>query len=234
MKVKPLYPLLAATFVAFLSYCAVSPPESYVVSERYPTYGTAQPNPSYNPSYSPSARSNPYAAPSTSRRPTTVRTIPTRTASSSQLKVGLNLKAKYMPRSARGRSGRSMSPRYITIHSTQNWSQGADAYRHSLALNRGKLGKISWHFTTDENVAIQHLPTTEEGNHAENYRGPGNQHSIGIEMCEHPGNSKTATIERTAKLTAYLMKKHNIPLRNVKPHYHWPRPGKNPPNKNCP
>jgi len=96
------------------------------------------------------------------------------------------------------------------------------------------LGKISWHFTTDENVAIQHLPTTEEGNHAENYRGPGNQHSIGIEMCEHPGNSKTATIERTAKLTAYLMKKHNIPLRNVKPHYHWPRPGKNPPNKNCP
>ena len=30
------------------------------------------------------------------------------------------------------------------------------------------------------------------------------------------------------------MKKQGIPLRNVVPHYHWPRFGKHPPNKNCP
>ena len=41
-------------------------------------------------------------------------------------------------------------------------------------------------------------------------------------------------MDRSAKLAAYLMVKHNIPLSRVVPHYHWPRWGKNPPNKNCP
>ena len=135
--------------------------------------------------------------------------------------------------STRGRTGKSMSPRYITIHSTQNWSEGADSNRHALALKRSKLGRISWHYTTDENQAVQHLPTTEQGNHAD-HDGPGNRYSIGIEMCEYPGNSLEVTMDRTAKLTAYLMVKHNIPLSRVVPHYHWPRWGKNPPNKNCP
>ncbi|NNC87570.1 MAG: N-acetylmuramoyl-L-alanine amidase [Akkermansiaceae bacterium] len=126
-----------------------------------------------------------------------------------------------------------MRPRYITIHSTQNWSSGADAWRHGLALKRSKLGKLSWHYTVDEDVAVQHLPTTITGNHAD-YDGPGNRYSIGIEMCEHPGNSRSVTIDRTAKLSAYLMKKYNIPLSRVVPHYHWPRRGQNPPNKNCP
>jgi N-acetylmuramoyl-L-alanine amidase len=126
-----------------------------------------------------------------------------------------------------------MRPRYITIHSTQNWSKGADPWRHSLALKRGSLGRLSWHFTVDDKVAVQHLPTTITGNHAD-YDGPGNRQSIGIEMCEHSGCNRAATVERTAKLAAYLMYKYNIPLNNVVPHYHWPRHGKNPPNKNCP
>ena len=77
------------------------------------------------------------------------------------------------------------------------------------------------------------MPTSEQGEHAD-FHGPGNRLSIGIEMCEHRGNSLSATMERTAKLTAYLMKKNRIPLQNVKPHYHWPRAGKTPANKNCP
>jgi len=135
------------------------------------------------------------------------------------------------------KSVRPMTPRYITIHSTQNYS--ADAERHSVALKRGALrtnqrpGYLIWHYTVDDHVAIQHMPTNEQGVHAD-FGGPGNRYSIGIEMCEHRGCSRAATIERTAKLTAVLMKRNNIPLRNVVPHYHWPRRGKNPPNKNCP
>jgi N-acetylmuramoyl-L-alanine amidase len=102
-----------------------------------------------------------------------------------------------------------------------------------LALKNSKLGKLSWHYTVDEKVAVQHIPTTEQGRHAD-FDGPGNKYSIGIEMCEHPGNSRSATMDRTAKLTAWLMKQHNIPLSRVVPHYHWPRWGRNPPNKNCP
>ncbi|MGJ8724245.1 MAG: peptidoglycan recognition protein family protein [Roseibacillus sp.] len=173
---------------------------------------------------------------------TTKNTYPTYVSSSSgssnarstrSLLSEVRLKQDIISRSARGRTGRSMTPRYITIHSTQNWSKGADSNRHALALKNSKLGRISWHYTTDDRQAVQHLPTTEQGNHAD-HNGPGNKYSIGIEMCEHPGCSKTSTMDRSAKLAAYLMVKHDIPLSRVVPHYHWPRWGKNPPNKNCP
>lgn len=153
--------------------------------------------------------------------------------SASSILKEVNVKKDFLSYSARGRTRRHMSPKYITIHSTQNWSPGADANRHSLALKRGALGRLSWHYTTDEHRAVQHLPTTEQGNHAD-YDGPGNRYSIGIEMCEHPGNSRTQTVNRTAKLAAWLMVKHNLPVSKVVPHYKWPRRGKNPPNKNCP
>lgn len=155
----------------------------------------------------------------------------------------VNLKTDMVPRGTHGRKVvRPMRPRYITIHSTQNYT--ADAERHSLALKRGalrspksrtgnRIGYLIWHFTTDDRVAIQHMPTTEQGEHAD-FSGPGNRLSIGIEMCEHRGSSRAATLERTAKLTAVLMKKNRIPLQNVVPHYHWPRRGRTPANKNCP
>jgi N-acetylmuramoyl-L-alanine amidase len=165
--------------------------------------------------------------------------------SPSQLLDEVNLYKDYIPKGTHARKyKRSMRPRYITIHSTQNFSSGADARRHSLALKNGKLraykrkggnriGYLVWHFTTDQSVAIQHLPTNEQGEHAD-FSGPGNRLSIGIEMCENRGNSRSKTIERTAKLTAYLMHEHNIPLKNVVPHYHWPRKGLSKPHKNCP
>ena len=155
----------------------------------------------------------------------------------------MRLKMDLVPRGMHGRKVvRPMSPRYITIHSTQNWT--ADAWRHSLALKRGalrapkrrggnRIGYLIWHFTVDDKVAIQHMPTSEQGEHAD-FDGPGNRYSIGIEMCEHRGSSRSATVERTAKLVALLMKKQGIPLNNVKPHYHWPRRGASPQNKNCP
>ncbi len=130
-----------------------------------------------------------------------------------------------------------MDPQYITIHSTQNPT--GDAYDHALALRRGALrggrrtGYLFWHFTVQDDVAIQHVPTNESAEHAD-LDGPGNRHSIGIEMAEHRGNDLAETIDRTAKLTASLMAAHGIPLKNVVPHYHWPRHGFKPPNKNCP
>ncbi len=157
----------------------------------------------------------------------------------------INLRRDLIPRGTHARKFyRPMTPRYITIHSTQNFAMGADALRHSLALKRGKLrskkspggnriGYLAWHFTVDQTRAVQHIPTNEQGEHAD-YNGPGNNYSIGIEMCENKDNNLTATIERSAILTAKLMHDHNIPLRNVVPHYHWPRWDKSPAHKNCP
>ena len=157
----------------------------------------------------------------------------------------VNVKRDYIPRGTHARKyRRTMIPKYITIHSTQNYSSSANALRHSMALKNGKLrapkrkggnriGYLVWHFTTDQYRAVQHLPTNEQGEHAD-FDGPGNRYSLAIEMCENKGNSRSATIERTAKLAAYLMHKHNIPLRKIVPHYHWARKGLSTPHKNCP
>lgn len=142
------------------------------------------------------------------------------------------------------KNNKSMRPRYITIHSTQNYSTGADAWRHSLAQKNGKLraskrkngnriGYLSWHYTIDQDVVVQHLPDNEQGEHAD-FDGPGNNYSLGLEMCENSGNSRSQTMERTAKLVAYLMYRHRIPIGNVVPHYHWRREGLSQPHKNCP
>lgn len=155
----------------------------------------------------------------------------------------INVRQAMVPKGTMGRKVvRPMRPRYITIHSTQNWS--ADAWKHAQALKNGalrapkrrggnRIGFLIWHFTVDQNVAVQHMPTNEQGEHAD-FDGPGNNYSIGIEMCEQRGSSRSATMERTAKLTAYLMKQHGIPISRVVPHYHWPRAGCSPAHKNCP
>ncbi|MCH7225584.1 N-acetylmuramoyl-L-alanine amidase family protein [Haloferula sp. A504] len=162
---------------------------------------------------------------------------------SAALLRSVNLKQDMVPRGTHGRKVvRRMTPRYITIHSTQNYT--ADAERHALALKRGalrapkrrggnRIGYLIWHFTVDEHAAIQHMPTNEQGEHAD-FDGPGNRYSIGIEMCEERGSDLNTTINRTARLTAYLMHQHGIPLNRVVPHYHWPRRGVSKPHKNCP
>lgn len=164
-------------------------------------------------------------------------------ASMSTLVRQINLKQDMVPAGTCGRRVvRRMTPRYITIHSTQNFS--ADAWQHSLALKRGalrapkrpggnRIGYLIWHFTVDDKVALQHMPTNEQGEHAD-FNGPGNNYSIGIEMCEQRGSNLNVAMDRTAKLAAYLMVKNGIRLRNVVPHYHWPRRGCHPQNKSCP
>lgn len=157
----------------------------------------------------------------------------------------VNLRQDFVRKGTHGRRVvRPMTPRYITIHSTQNWSSEANAARHSQALKNGKLrakkrpggnriGYLIWHFTVDDKMAIQHMPTNEQGEHAD-FDGPGNRYSIGIEMCENRGNNRERTIDRTARLTAWLMYKHGIPINRVVPHYHWPRRGTSQPHKDCP
>lgn len=165
-------------------------------------------------------------------------TVVSAPSSTRQLLREVNLKVDYVSKRSRFRkSARPMAPRYITIHSTENYSPAADSEQHSKALKNGRLPAI-WHFTVDDRKAIQHLPLNEQGVHADinrpGYSAPGNRYSIGIEMCEYRGCNRAATLERTAKLTAYLMHKNDIPLSRVVPHYHWPRAGKRPPNKACP
>ena len=121
---------------------------------------------------------------------------------------------------------RPMRPTFITIHSTDNTSRSADALNHALAMNKGLRGRhnrtgfLTWHFTVDDHSIYQSLPTNETGEHAD-YEGQGNRSSIGIEMCVNRGNNLGSTIDRTAQLTARLMRQYSIPLNHVVPHMHW-------------
>lgn len=165
--------------------------------------------------------------------------------SSSFRKSSLRITKAYIPEGRYGRhKTRYMSPRYITIHSTQSYSSGAGARTHARLLQRGglkskhnSLGYLTWHFTVDDHSIYQTLPTNEQGQHAD-YEGTGNRKSIGIEMCENRGNSRYATVDRTARLTAELMRRHNIPIGNVVPHQHWRMirysDGRDLGHKNCP
>ena len=164
--------------------------------------------------------------------------VPQTPLTPSQLLSELTLHQEMIPEGCFGRrNALPMRPTYITIHSTQNPT--GDAWAHARALQNGKLrggrrsGYLFWHFTVQQDAAVQHLPTNIAGEHAD-LDGPGNHRSIGIEMAEHRGNDLATTIDRTAKLTAFLLYTQGISPRNVVPHYHWPREGYNPPNKNCP
>jgi N-acetylmuramoyl-L-alanine amidase len=145
---------------------------------------------------------------------------------------------------------RTMAPQFITVHSTDNEKAGADAAAHDALLSvhgfpsllrdkkgnplmdkNGKpqrnplsrMGFITWHFTVDENRAIQHLPVSEQGDHAD-FTGPGNQVSIGVEICVNAGADRERTTLRAAAVVARLMKENNLTIDKVVPHYHWPQP----------
>ena len=145
-----------------------------------------------------------------------------------QMAREINIRTRIIPSNSLQRSrAKRMRPTFITIHSTANHSASSTAMQHSLALCNGAFTNRSWHFTVDQFMVVQNLPVNETAWHAGSQAG--NHHSIGIEMCEceNRGANHFRTWDRAAKLTAVLMKRFNINLRRVVPHYHWT-------GKNCP
>ena len=166
------------------------------------------------------------------RSPKAVRFQPVKTPlvqrSISRLAREINIKVRHMPASSRQRRGaRRLNPAFITIHSTANHSPSSTAMQHSRALCHGAFTNRNWHFTVDQFMCVENVPLRETTWHAGNEAG--NHNSIGIEMCEceNKGHNHFRTWDRAAKLTALLMKRYNISLRRVVPHYHWTK-------KNCP
>ncbi len=145
------------------------------------------------------------------------------------LKEQTRLIQQLLPMGAKNKPGRSMTPKYITMHNTGNTSKGADARAHASYLSSGAGGqKVSWHYTVDDEVIYQHLSDTEQGWHAADGRGPGNSQSIGIEVCMNEGIDQARAEANAAQLVAELMHRHDIPLANVTTHQHWY------PSKYCP
>ena len=140
----------------------------------------------------------------------------------------VNIIQRYIPVGKRNRPGKKITPKYITVHETDNTRAGADAENHAeyLANNeKAEQRPVSWHFTVDDTKIIQHLPTNEMGYHAGS--SAGNQQSIGVEICVNSDGDFEQAVQNAAWLVKKLMNDHNIPISRVVPHRHWT-------GKNCP
>jgi N-acetylmuramoyl-L-alanine amidase/Papain family cysteine protease len=133
----------------------------------------------------------------------------------------LNLKLDFISPGVRNRSGRSLTPTYITIHNTANASRGANAVAHAryMKSDEARQRLVSWHFTVDDKQCVQHLPLNEQGMHAGTAMG--NANSLGIEICENSDIDQPAANQRAALLTAVLLRDLRLDISRVVPHKHW-------------
>lgn len=115
--------------------------------------------------------------------------------------------------------------KYITIHETANTSRGANAQAHANLQTNGFTA--SWHWTVDDNQAIQSFPHTVRCWHAGDGKGAGNYDSIGIEICVNSDGDYRKAVANAAALVAKIMADEGIPIANVVQHNRWS-------GKNCP
>lgn len=118
--------------------------------------------------------------------------------------------------------------KYITIHQTGNTARGADAYMHAKLQQNG--WGASWHYSVDDHEAIQSFKHDIKCWHSSDGTGPGNTQSIAIEICINADGDYVQAVKNGAELTAYLMKKEGIPLKNIRQHHDWDTVHR----KNCP
>lgn len=118
--------------------------------------------------------------------------------------------------------------KYITYHDTGNHTPGANAMMHAQYMvssyNINDRAR-SWHYTVDDKSVYHHIPDNEVAWQGDTYEAYAK--SIGVETCVDYGSDLYATWQRTAKLMANLMVKHNLTIKDIKQHYDFN-------GKNCP
>lgn len=137
--------------------------------------------------------------------------------------MAIRMLQDFIPAPTRARPGITGEKRWIVIHETANTTEGADArsyarYLHQLA-QENQL-RLSWHYTVDDRLVIQHMPDEEIAWHAgdDNPEG-GNRAGIGVELCVHTDGDFLRTLGNAAALTAKLLETHGLSLEAVRQHY---------------
>jgi len=112
--------------------------------------------------------------------------------------------------------------KYIVIHCTGNYSNGAGAEAHYNYWNSGNVGQ-SADFVVDDSNVIQlndyiKYYTWHCGDGQGKY-GISNSNSIGIEICVNPNSNFELAVENAKSLVKYLMTALNINIEHVVRHY---------------
>lgn len=113
--------------------------------------------------------------------------------------------------------------KYITIHNT---AEPYTAMQERTRVNLRTSSVTSFQFAVDEREAVQILPDNTHAWHAGDGHGEGNMASIGMEICRSMCINKEdalykASEENAARLTAYLLKKYNLTVDDLRRHYDW-------------
>lgn len=127
----------------------------------------------------------------------------------------------YMPIEKNYEKGVTINPEYIIIHDTGNRGYGANARANRNYFNTTDR-EASAHFIIDDKEIVQALPSTAKAWHigdGKQQTNASNNNSIGIELAVNSDGDFGVTYQSGIKLTRYLMKKYNIPAKNVIRHY---------------
>lgn len=140
----------------------------------------------------------------------------------------ITIEQNIMPAGRPNRPGTKRVVKGITVHDTDNTGKGSDARAHAkyLAINPEAVArKVSWHYTVDDQRAVQSLPDDEVGWHASS--AAGNRDTIGVEICVNVDGDQAKADANAAELVAMLLKRHGLGIATVVQHHHWN-------GKNCP
>ncbi|WP_342533338.1 N-acetylmuramoyl-L-alanine amidase [Lysinibacillus sp. FSL K6-0057] len=119
--------------------------------------------------------------------------------------------------------GKGNTKKFLTIHETGNLN--ASSLNHAKLQKRlGMIrSKASWHYSVDDKEIHQNFEHSWKCWHTGTTAG--NNTSIGIEICWV--KDFDSAVKLAAQLAAKILKDENIPLSNMRQHYHWSK-------KNCP
>lgn len=128
--------------------------------------------------------------------------------------------------SSNNNSYAGVTPEYIVIHNTDNYSSGANAKAHAKAQYNGNFSGYSAHcYVDDGNVAYEAMPANRGAWHVGvDYGGKlfgrvSNRNSYGIEMCVQAGYDYEKAFQNTVEVCKMKMKELGIDADHVVQHY---------------
>ncbi len=131
----------------------------------------------------------------------------------------------HIPKGSKKCTGRTMTAKYLTIHSTANLKSSARDERGWLT-NPGNTTSTGWHIVVDDREAIEAIPLNEVAYHAgDGANGPGNASSVGLEICESGDREKA--IENAVQVAAATLRTLGLVPDKLRQHHDWT-------GKNCP
>lgn len=125
----------------------------------------------------------------------------------------MNIITTLIPNQTKARPGTKLKRfRGVTIHETDNYRLGANAYSHSqyMTVNGGFNEYRSYHYVVDDKEAYLLIPEDEMAYHAgDGAGGVGNTQTIAIEICVNPDIDLDLARKNAANLAAQILKRHS-------------------------